>query len=413
VKHAWLILLALPLFAQDSPFSQKKSAPAAAPPADGKPKLDNAKKQEINKLISDYFKKRDDSILAQLEKIDEECATTKADIDGFVRTMMVLSKQGPTIQGSSGRLKSSHPDHMGAEFIINAPSGGGKLPLYISLHGGGQGAGDPGQNAPPIRAQGPHIAIYPAVKEKTDTAWNTEREEKWVLDLIEMAKRTYDVDTNHIYLVGHSMGGFGTWSIGCNHADRFAGIAPMAGGLFPDSIIANLKNTPVWFYHSTDDPRVGPKSDQNNARLLKELKDKYGPYDYVYKEYNDIGHGYPKEGVGPIFQWLAGKTRNPYPKQVIWNPFRAYKRTFFWIKGSGRGRIEAKIDKGKFVVEGSGFEIMINEKMGVSLAKEVVVERGGQEIFKGMVRYSLATLIESYEANRDPEMYYYARIKIQ
>jgi predicted esterase len=417
----WLLLFAL--FLQDSPFSQKKKDPAPvdpkapAAPADSRPKLDAAKKSEINKLIKDYFTKRDDGILAQLQKIDDEYAVTKADIDGFLRTMMTLAKQGPTISGTSGRLKSTHPDHPGAEFIINAP-GGGKLPLYISLHGGGQGVGDPGNgSAPPIRASGPHISVYPAVKEKTDTAWNTEREEKWVLDLIEMIKRTWDVDTNRIYLVGHSMGGFGTWSIGCNHADIFAAIAPFAGGLFPDWIICNLKNTPVYFYHSTDDKQVGPKSDQNNARLLKELKDKYGPYDYIYKEYNDIGHGYPREGVGPIFQWIGAKVRNPYPKQVIWSPHRSYKKCFYWLKATGgnRGsRVVAKIDKGKIIVEGSasGLEIMINDKMGVSMSREIVVEKDGAEVFKGAVRYSIATLLESYESHRDPEYYFYGRVKL-
>jgi predicted esterase len=427
----WWSLLLLPLFAaaQDSPFSQKKksepkagSGPAAAAaPADERPKLDAAKKSELNRLIAEYFKAKEDArpgILAQVEKIDGEFAVAKGDIDGFLRTMMGLAKQGPRHEGGNGRVKSNHPDHLGAEYIINAPQGGSRLPLYLSLHGGGQGVGDPGNgSAPPIRAQGPHISVYPAVKQKTDTAWNTEREERWVLDLIEMIKRTFDVDTNRIYLVGHSMGGFGTWSIGCNHADRFAGLAPMAGGLFPDWIIANLKNTPIWFYHSTDDRQVGPKSDQNNARLLKELKDKYGPYDYVYKEYNDIGHGYPREGVGPIFQFLAGKVRNPYPRHVIWSPHRSYKKIFYWLKASGGGRggrVEARIDKGKVLIEGSasGLEILVNDKMGISMGRELVVERGGQEVYRGAVRYSVATLLESYEAHRDPESYFYGRVRI-
>ena len=46
----------------------------------------------------------------------------------------------------------------------------------------------------------------PEVLEKTEAAWGDEDTEKFVLELIEGMKRTLKIDTNHIYLGGHSMG---------------------------------------------------------------------------------------------------------------------------------------------------------------------------------------------------------------
>lgn len=430
---AWLFLLPLAVLAQDSPFARPKPSPKPdAPPAgpaaepaekDGRPALDADARSKFNQLIKEYWDAKDDArdgILAEVDKIDGQFSIAKKDIDGFYKTMQGLAQKGSKHGGGTGRVRYSHPEHNG-EYIIDASAAGsGKVALWISLHGGGQGSGDPGANAPRLGGvPGAAIKVYPAVKQKTDTAWNTEREERWVLELIQGLRRSFDIDTNKIYLVGHSMGGFGTWSIGCNHADMFAGLAPMAGGLFPREIIANLKNTPIYFYHSTDDKQVGPKSDQENAKALKELKDQYGPYEYIYKEYNDLGHGYPKDGVSPIYAWIGAKTRNPYPKHVIWSPYRPYKKVFFWLKagsvGRRGGRIEAKIEAGnKIAVEGSaeGLEILINEKMGISLSREIVVTRGGAETFRGTARYSVAALLESFEQKRDPEQYFYAKIRL-
>jgi predicted peptidase len=51
-----------------------------------------------------------------------------------------------------------------------------------------------------------------------------------VLDIV---RKEYNVNPDRVYLMGHSMGGFGTWWLGQKHADIWAAIAPMSGVL-PD-----------------------------------------------------------------------------------------------------------------------------------------------------------------------------------
>lgn len=50
-----------------------------------------------------------------------------------------------------------------------------------------------------------------------------------VMQVMDIVKREYKVDAKRTYLMGHSMGGFGTWFLGQKHAGTWAAIAPMSG----------------------------------------------------------------------------------------------------------------------------------------------------------------------------------------
>ena len=72
------------------------------------------------------------------------------------------------------------------------------------------------------------------------------------------------------------MGGFGTWSLGLKHPDRFAAIAPICGGgdvlplLLPDPAVAKrLKQLPVWAFHGGKDTAVKL---EESERMVSELK---------------------------------------------------------------------------------------------------------------------------------------------
>src|SRR5574340_847283 len=49
------------------------------------------------------------------------------------------------------------------------------------------------------------------------------------LEVLADARRRFTIDTNRIWLAGHSMGGHGTWSVGIHHPGSFAALAPSAG----------------------------------------------------------------------------------------------------------------------------------------------------------------------------------------
>jgi poly(3-hydroxybutyrate) depolymerase len=55
--------------------------------------------------------------------------------------------------------------------------------------------------------------------------------EQDVLNVIDLVRQEYRIDPERTYLMGHSMGGFGTWWLGQKHAETWAAIAPLSGVL--------------------------------------------------------------------------------------------------------------------------------------------------------------------------------------
>ncbi len=66
----------------------------------------------------------------------------------------------------------------------------------------------------------------------------------------------YDyIDADRVYVVGLSMGGFGTWDIISRYPDLFAAAVPICGG-GPIDKVDVLKNIPIYTFHGTADKSV-------------------------------------------------------------------------------------------------------------------------------------------------------------
>lgn len=79
--------------------------------------------------------------------------------------------------------------------------------------------------------------------------------EQDVLDVIAEVRRAYNIDADRIYATGHSMGGFGSWSIAINHPELFAAIAPVAGGGNPLAM-KKIAHVPQLVVHGDNDKTV-------------------------------------------------------------------------------------------------------------------------------------------------------------
>lgn len=97
--------------------------------------------------------------------------------------------------------------------------------LVLSLHGAGVEARSQAASYAPHAG----VAIVcPTNRRPFGFDW-----EDWgrldALEVLDLATEALKPDPNQIYLTGHSMGGHGTWQLGCTFPDRFAAIGPSAG----------------------------------------------------------------------------------------------------------------------------------------------------------------------------------------
>lgn len=72
--------------------------------------------------------------------------------------------------------------------------------------------------------------VAPMLAKRTDaTEKANELSERDVLNVLELVKAEYPIDTTNMFLTGHSMGSGGTWYIGGKYPDYWRGLAPMSG----------------------------------------------------------------------------------------------------------------------------------------------------------------------------------------
>jgi predicted esterase len=72
-----------------------------------------------------------------------------------------------------------------------------------------------------------------------------------VMEVLRDVEAHYHVDRNRVYLMGHSMGGYGTNNVATHHPDLFAAVAPAEGTASMD-LHGNLRHVP-WFEISADE----------------------------------------------------------------------------------------------------------------------------------------------------------------
>ncbi len=102
--------------------------------------------------------------------------------------------------------------------------------------------------------------------------------EQDVLDVLAQVRQNYRVDAARIYLMGHSMGAYGTWSTAMDHPDIFAALGPISGGGSAAGMV-KIRHIPQYVVHGDDDRTVSV----TQSRTMVEAGKKAGT-DIVYVE---------------------------------------------------------------------------------------------------------------------------------
>jgi hypothetical protein len=366
------------------------------------------------------------------------------------RLFELAAKTGPKLKKSGSAYFYDEKAKRGLYMV--APSGKKHGGLLIAMHGGGEGQGDAGGafgTWSGATSQGMTV-IAPEVMSKVSSAWNEEPEERMVLEMIEAAKRTWDIDTNHVCLAGHSMGGDGSWMIGGRNADLFAGCSPLAGSVMPymkggarnkratpvtayeglmEGVLPNLMYVPYWIHHSADDENEAIHPDDIATDHLAALQKRFpGRYEFRYDRVDGNKHALPKGGVKPILEWLATKERVTYPQEVVWETWWKWKRQMYWLyhpEPREACRFHAKVVAPNQVLVSSTAKLLPDRENPKSfeltilcspklfdMDKPLRVTCGESVVFEGAIPRTLWSLIVSVGRRNDPAEWFEGHVTV-
>lgn len=206
---------------------------------------------------------------------------------------------------------------LAADYLLFLPQGygedtGKRWPLILFLHG----AGERGTNIWMVAKHGPpkidttttnfpFIVVSPQCPD--GKIWSNDL----LLALLDEIESKYPVDTHRVYLTGLSMGGFGTWSLGLSHPEKFAAIAPICGGgEFITPLLADksqLATLPIWAFHGAKDPVVPLQESQRMVDHMKQI----GVKEVKFTVYPDAMHDcWTQTYSNPeLFDWFLEHSR--------------------------------------------------------------------------------------------------------
>lgn len=190
-------------------------------------------------------------------------------------------------------------------------------PLIIFLHG----ASLCGNNLDRVRRYGTIDAIdmgrdidaYVIAPQNPGGAWKPSR----VWNIVEHICESNPIDTNRIYVLGMSLGGYGALDMAATYPDRIAATIAMCGGATVNNP-EGLNTMPLWIIHGTADRAVRISQSDRVVDAMKQVNDSTPRL--IYNRVPGMNHGQPARlfYLAEIYNWLLshslsdpGRTVNP------------------------------------------------------------------------------------------------------
>jgi len=216
------------------------------------------------------------------------------------------------------------------EYRPDRPTG-----LIVFLHGGGKTTSPRAPQATlrfPDRNASSHasgdmfaatgmITVGPSSPNKPSYhRWCLEEADDYLTDVILECKRRFNIDTNRVFLLGHSMGGFGAYHHALRQPDRFAAVVVNSGS-WNMAYWPALRGTPLCIVNGLHDAHQDTGdgkghrwhyTDVQYGRLTDQILARR-QLDHVYLEH-DGGHGFSfgRKYVFEYFRSARDLRRDPF-----------------------------------------------------------------------------------------------------
>lgn len=179
-----------------------------------------------------------------------------------------------------------------------------------------------------------YIVISPMWRSKTQSKYNySAHEHAAVLRSLLDAKKRFSIDTDRVFLSGHSMGGDAAWDIALSHPSLWAGVIPIAAG--NDKYIKfysqNLRGSfPMYFVHGEHDYALEEKNVSQWKDYMLTAKN-----DVVVCQYRGRVHEHFFEEIEKLFSWMKVQRRKTAAKEEIdVRSYRPWDNFFWWVEVS-------------------------------------------------------------------------------
>ncbi len=243
----------------------------------------------------------------------------------------------PQPLGATPRAMTTEP-FVGWPYVVHIPEdyrGDEPFPLLIYL------SGDSGRALHGVRYSYNTIPRlgYLAVFPHAGDYWWSERATAATASLVKEVLRTFNVDTNRVYLAGISAGGSGTTYYASYWADRLAAAVPMMGaGLYArdpvksaerDSdkpalaeppLLVNLVRLPLLFLHGENDTTAHPDTSRDIVKALRRVSRTAPVSLHIFK-----GRGHNillNNDEGRAVEFFQQHLRDPFPRRVVFQSRR-------------------------------------------------------------------------------------------
>jgi pimeloyl-ACP methyl ester carboxylesterase len=159
----------------------------------------------------------------------------------------------------------------------------------------------------------------------------TAHEHTAVLNSLRDACRRFAIDTDRVFLSGHSMGGDAAWDIGLAHPDLWAGVIPIVAQADRYCYLywENARYVPFYVVAGEMD---GGKLTRNARDLDRYLR---RGFDATVVEYLGRGHEDFSDEILRIFDWMGRFHRNFFPRKFACESLRPWDNYFWWVEVQG------------------------------------------------------------------------------
>jgi len=371
-------------------------------------------------------------------------------------------------------LREKHADELLGLIVPEGYDPSRPTGLIVFLHGGGSTSSadsawyrlDPEQHSSHQMLTGTRmITVAPTALGKHESAyrWCLPRSgrtqpntDEYLADVIAECKARFNIDSQRVFLLGHSMGGFGAFHHAQRQPDRFAAIIVSAGawdcGYWPV-----IRGTPLWIVHSSRDAERGRHyTDFAFAAWTHTLlqRDHLDHRLEVHNGFHDISYGC--EILTEFFQSAKDVRRDPYyPHITLASPvgwswtYRRRVRHNRWLtlddttdgeltydelvphgsnselqgwslehrRTTSYGSMIDAVNRGdnRFDIRTehvAQFTVWLHPQM-IDITQPVTIVLNGEVAFEGKVTPSLTTALESYERRGDWGLIYPMKIQLK